>query len=85
MNGTGPVVGRPDDDPAMAAFSPAPVIPRSRTGKVWTVSPALVIFGALGLLLAGALLAPANDEVSVGRDVPGVVFALIYIHHEGAR
>jgi hypothetical protein len=57
----------------------SPVMPRSRTGKVWTASIALAVFGALGLLLAGLLLAAANDEVSHGGDVPGVLYALVYI------
>jgi hypothetical protein len=79
MSGPSPVVGRPDDDPAIDATSPGPVMPRWRTGKVWTASIVLVVFGVLGLLLAGFLLAAANDEVSRGGDVPGVSYALVYI------
>jgi hypothetical protein len=79
MADAGAVAGRPEDDPAMAAFSPRPATPRSRSGKVWIASIVLVLFGLVGLLAAGLLLMAANEDVRHGRDVAGVFYALVYI------
>lgn len=72
-------MGRPDDDPAAARFSPAPLTPRKRGVKVWIASIVLVIFGIFGLLVAALLLAEANSDVDHGRDVSTALYALIYV------
>jgi hypothetical protein len=46
---------------------------------VWAASVVLVVFGVLGLLTAMLLLGAANSDADHGRDVPGALYALIYV------